>query len=156
MLRFARKAISNRASEKGKDMDMTPMVDVTFLLLIFFMVTASFSIHKTIQSPVAKLEDPSPNSIEQPPESDQVVTVQVDEFSSYNIITQSWDQLVGSKQDLIVALDQANDQANLLESAKLRIEAHEDSTHGAVVTALDAGREAHFENFEVNTVEQFD
>ena len=142
-------------------MDMTPMIDVTFLLLIFFMVTASFSVQKTIQAPVAKLEDPSPNRIEQPPESDQVVTVQVDEFSGYNIITQSWDQLVGSKQDLIVALNQANAQPNnrqasSLESAKLRIEAHEDSTHGAVVIALDAGREAHFENFEVNTVEQFD
>ncbi len=31
-----------------EEMDLTPMVDVTFLLLIFFMITASFSLQKTI------------------------------------------------------------------------------------------------------------
>ena len=36
------------------DMDLTPMVDVTFLLLIFFMVTASFSLQKTIEMPSPK------------------------------------------------------------------------------------------------------
>lgn len=33
------------------EMDLTPMVDVTFLLLIFFMITASFTLQKTIQFP---------------------------------------------------------------------------------------------------------
>ena len=33
------------------EMDMTPMVDVTFLLLIFFMVTAAFSLQKSIEVP---------------------------------------------------------------------------------------------------------
>jgi biopolymer transport protein ExbD len=33
------------------EMDLTPMVDVTFLLLIFFMITASFSLTKTIETP---------------------------------------------------------------------------------------------------------
>lgn len=156
MLRFVKGVISNRVSERGEDMAMALMVDTTFLLLIFFMVTASFSVPNTIQSPVAKLEAPSPNLIEQTPESDQVVTVQVDEFSGYSIITRHWKQLVGNKQDLIVALNQTFDQANSRESAKIRIEAHEDSTNGAVVIALEAGLEAHFENSEVNTVEQFD
>ena len=32
-------------------MDLTPMVDVTFLLLIFFMITASFSMQKAIEVP---------------------------------------------------------------------------------------------------------
>lgn len=34
-----------------EEMDLTPMVDVTFLLLIFFMITASFSLQKTIEIP---------------------------------------------------------------------------------------------------------
>ncbi|MCA9016212.1 MAG: biopolymer transporter ExbD, partial [Planctomycetaceae bacterium] len=34
-----------------EEMDLTPMVDVTFLLLIFFMITASFSLQKSIQVP---------------------------------------------------------------------------------------------------------
>lgn len=33
------------------EMDMTSMVDVTFLLLIFFMVTASFVIQSAFQTP---------------------------------------------------------------------------------------------------------
>ena len=42
-----------RISRGGDDeeMDLTPMVDVTFLLLIFFMITASFSIQKTLEVP---------------------------------------------------------------------------------------------------------
>src|SRR5512146_2340419 len=32
-------------------LDMTPMVDVTFLLLIFFMVTAAFALQRSIQIP---------------------------------------------------------------------------------------------------------
>ena len=31
------------------ELDMTPMVDVTFLLLIFFMVTASFTLQKSLE-----------------------------------------------------------------------------------------------------------
>ena len=31
-------------------LDMTPMVDVTFLLLIFFMITASFSMQKSLET----------------------------------------------------------------------------------------------------------
>lgn len=34
-----------------EELDMTPMVDMTFLLLIFFMVTATFSQQKTLQVP---------------------------------------------------------------------------------------------------------
>jgi biopolymer transport protein ExbD len=34
-----------------EEMDLTPMVDVTFLLLIFFMITASFQVQKSIEVP---------------------------------------------------------------------------------------------------------
>jgi biopolymer transport protein ExbD len=40
-----------KPSTEFEDMDLTPMVDVVFLLLIFFMITASFSITKTIEIP---------------------------------------------------------------------------------------------------------
>lgn len=38
-------------------LDMTPMVDVTFLLLIFFMITASFNIQKSMQADPPEPED---------------------------------------------------------------------------------------------------
>ncbi len=38
-------------------LDMTPMVDVTFLLLIFFMITAAFSLQKSMQAEPPEPED---------------------------------------------------------------------------------------------------
>ena len=42
-------------AEEELELDMTPMIDVTFLLLIFFLVTATFTVHeiKNIQVPKA-------------------------------------------------------------------------------------------------------
>ncbi|QDV27359.1 ExbD/TolR family protein [Aureliella helgolandensis] len=141
----------------GEDMDMTPMVDVTFLLLIFFMITASFSVQKSIPRPPPRAEDPSTQVTPDPEDQQDLVTVQVDEFNAYNIITPDWDRICGSKQDLIVALNEAHSGGTPgSQPVKLVIQAHEDCIHGAVIAALDAGREAQFANFEVSTVEQFD
>lgn len=145
-------------AESGEDMDMTPMVDVTFLLLIFFMITASFSVQKSIQRPAQKDQEASTQAVDPPPDdASDIVTVQVDEFNAYSVITTDWDRVVGSKQDLIVALVDAHAVGGTGQTpTKLVIQAHEDCIHAAVIAALDAGREAQFENFEVNTVEQFD
>ncbi len=142
----------------GKDMDMTPMVDVTFLLLIFFTITASFSVQKSFQRPAQKEQDASTQAVEPTAEDiADIVTVQVDEFNAYSVITADWDRVAGSKQDLIVALNEAHESnASGSTPTKLVIQAHENCIHAAVISALDAGREAQFENFEVNTVEQFD
>lgn len=40
-----------RRETEVDEMDLTPMVDMTFLLLIFFMITASFSLQKSIEVP---------------------------------------------------------------------------------------------------------
>ncbi|MGQ0634961.1 MAG: biopolymer transporter ExbD [Planctomycetaceae bacterium] len=42
--------VRKRAADTD-DMDLTPMVDMTFLLLIFFMITASFSVQKSLAFP---------------------------------------------------------------------------------------------------------
>jgi len=40
------------AKETGEaEMDMTPMIDVTFQLIIFFMITATFVVQKTLDMP---------------------------------------------------------------------------------------------------------
>lgn len=142
----------------SEDMDMTPMVDVTFLLLIFFMITASFSVQKSIQRPAQKPDDPSMNTVQmEDDENPDVVTVQVDEFNAFNVITTDWDRVCGSKQDLIVALNDAHaGGAGGKQPSRLVVQAHEDCIHSSVIAALDAGREAQFESFEVSTVEQFD
>lgn len=138
------------------DMDMTPMVDVTFLLLIFFMITASFAVQKSIQRPTQKSDAPS-SVVQQVEEDKDSLVIQIDEFNAYNIIISGADTVAGSKQDLIVKLNDYQSATVAGERAtKLVVDAHENCIHSAVVDALDAGREAGFENFEVRTVEQFD
>ena len=135
--------------------DITPMVDVVFLLLIFFMLTASFSIQKVIRTGRQLSEDPSSNaSSDKEPENAGPV-VQVDEFNGYALVSADDREEVGSKQDLIVALVRLKEMSTGDEMDTLTVQAHEESTHGAVVGALDAGRAAKFNRFKTVMVEQF-
>ena len=45
---------SKPRSKDEAELDITPMIDVTFLLLIFFMVTSTMQAEKDLQVPVAK------------------------------------------------------------------------------------------------------
>ena len=58
-----------------EEMDLTPMVDVTFLLLIFFMVTAAFSLQKSIEMPRQQTDAPSTTVVEQEEEDLDIVLV---------------------------------------------------------------------------------
>ena len=142
------------------DMDMTPMVDVTFLLLIFFMITASFSSEKVIEEPPSMSDKPSAQQKEEPDKVLDTVRVQVDEFNAYTIILPGGeDRQASSKQDLLMALDDARREivtgAND-DALKMAVEAHVDSIHAAVIAALDAGRDKGFSSFQVTVVEEFD
>jgi len=113
-------------------------------------------VQKSIQSPVEPSDEPSLTSIVEEEDSDTVY-VQVDEFNAYNVIVGGVDTPVVSKQDLIVLLTNLHSRATSTRiPTKLVIDAHENCIHAAVVAALDAGREAQFESFQVRTVEQFD
>ena len=142
------------------DMDMTPMVDVTFLLLIFFMITASFTSEKVIEEPPPLSDMASTNAKEEPDKILDMVRVQVDEFNGYTIILPGGeDRQATSKQDLLIALADARKElvtgAND-DALKLNVEAHTESIHAAVVAAVDAGREKGFSRIIVTVVEEFD
>jgi len=141
------------------DMDMTPMVDVTFLLLIFFMITASFTSEKVLEEP-PPLSDSSTNAKEEPDKIQDTVRVQVDEFNAYTIILPGGeDRQASSKQDLIIALEDARKElvTGVNDNAlKMAVEAHTESIHAAVVAAVDAAREKGFSSIQVTVVEEFD
>jgi len=46
-------ARQRRLAQMGGDLDITPMIDVTFLLLIFFMVTSTMQSTPDVELPVA-------------------------------------------------------------------------------------------------------
>jgi biopolymer transport protein ExbD len=146
---------SSREREET-EMDMTPMVDVTFLLLIFFMVTAAFALQKSIEVPKPSDDQPSENVVEKDPDDNpDFVTVRVDEYNTYNVTTVDWEEEAPSVQDLHIHLRRARDgDSTGTVPTKLLVEAHGEALHGKVVAALDAGTATGFEEVQLTTVEE--
>jgi biopolymer transport protein ExbD len=135
------------------EMDMTPMVDVTFLLLIFFMVTASFASEKVIQQRTSKKETSSSQVFEV---TDQL-TIRIDDLNTFLVLMPDQSESEASnKQDLLIALGDGRREGLLDDVENVKIEAHEESLHSALVAALDACRNEGLANFQVKVVEDFD
>jgi len=122
----------------GGELDMTPMVDVTFLLLIFFMITAAFALQKSIEVPPVGEEAAAAQTIDDL-EKDSIV-IRIDGDNIFWIGAPKWEaeQKVISKQDLLVKLNEAREDSRE-GPAKLLVQANGDSRHEFVVAALDAG-----------------
>lgn len=137
------------------EMDMTPMVDVTFLLLIFFMVTAAFTLQKSLEIPKLSPDEASATVVEQEPDDQaEFVTVQVDEFNTYHVSTVDWEEEAPSEQDLHIHLRRARDgDSTGTVPSKLKVEAHGEALHEKVVAALDAGTATGFEEVLLATIE---
>ena len=114
----------NRQEESDKaDIDLTPMLDVVFIMLIFFIVTASFVKEQTINVNV-----PDPNQAEQPPNPDSPESILV--------IVDSKDEITidGRRVDLrAVRSLVAQKKAESPESTVV-VRAHEESS-----TEIDVG-----------------
>ena len=135
------------------EMDMTPMVDVTFLLLIFFMITAAFASEKVIQQQTTPKDSAQPTVIE----AVDTLKIRIDELNSFLVMLPDLSEREApSKQDLIVALDESRKEGLLDDVESVTIEAHEDSIHSTVVAALDACSLQGLQNFQVKIVEEFE
>ena len=138
------------------DIDMTPMVDVTFLLLIFFMVTAAFSLQKSFQIPTPKEERPSAAvvTIDDFEEDPEFVIVRIDENSTFYVTASHWDEEreVPSRQDLLVGLKDARTGGDRIPT-KLLVIAHGNAWHEKVVMAMDAGTDVGMTEVKLVTVE---
>lgn len=142
----------------GKDrealeLDMTPMVDVTFLLLIFFMVTASFTLLKTIEQPAPNSEEPSMTTVEEFEDNPDYVLVFIDEFNTYTVVYGDLEEEAPSEQELYVQLREAINGADI-QPTKLMVKAHGDASHERVVIAMDAGTDVGLTETEVMLTEQ--
>lgn len=144
-----------RKKRKEEEMDMTPMVDVTFLLLIFFMVTASFSLQKSLEMPRQQSDAPSTNVKEEVDPDVDLVTVQVDEYGSFLVLAPDWERETPGKQNLIGALKEALDGFGG-GAVRLAIEVHEEAKLSALVDCMDAGAVCGFSEVQVTQVEGFE
>jgi biopolymer transport protein ExbD len=123
------------------EMDMTPMVDCTFLLLIFFMVTASFAMQKAEQVAPPRDNDPSTQVVEQEVDNEsEYVVVRIDSNNYFHVQVGNEFREEPSKQGLIVTLREARETGiDGVTPTRLRIIAHGDSSHDRFVAAIDAG-----------------
>jgi biopolymer transport protein ExbD len=142
-----------RKKRPEEEMDMTPMVDVTFLLLIFFMVTAAFSLQKSIRMPRQQTDLPSVNQVEEEDDELDSVEVEVDEFGGFLVIAQDWERETPGKQNLITALKEAISASK--DGMRLVVKVHEMAKLHSLVDAMDAGTIAGFAELEVTQVEEF-
>jgi biopolymer transport protein ExbD len=133
------------------EMDMTPMVDVTFLLLIFFMITASFSLQKSLEQPRAATDDPAENVVEPIIEEDYVEII-IDQNNNYYVTTRvEAEKEAPSEREMRAILSDAKENSS---ATRLVIKAHLDAKHSRVITAWDAGVMVGMSKIEIKTTEQ--
>jgi biopolymer transport protein ExbD len=119
-----------RRHQEAPDITLTPLIDVVFLLLIFFMVSTSFSRHAEIE-----LELPEA-STEKTQERPEIIEVAIDVNGHYYV---GGRQLVNTQMG---TLKQAiRDAAGARKSPPLVISADASTPLQAVVTAMDAARQ---------------
>ncbi len=127
------------------------MVDVTFLLLIFFVVTASFQLQKAIGVAKSTVDAPSP-SPETPPELVEL-EVQVDQSGSFRVLADQWQTETPSKQALTTQLRQW--RSGQPDDARLLVTVDQSAKLQWLVDAMDAGTLAGFNALRIESVEAF-
>jgi len=152
----SRKPIIFRPDRKGQEseMDMTPMVDVTFLLLIFFMVTASFTMQKSLNVPKPESNEPSQQArtIQDFQDNPEYVVVRVDGYNTFHVTAAAFDDEIEapSEQELLVRLRQAKQgDARGIVPSKMLVLASGEAQYERVVMAIDAGNDIGMEEVQL-------
>jgi serine/threonine protein kinase len=125
-----------RVSQEA-NIDLTPAVDVTFQLLIFFMITASFSLQKAFDVPPAKNSDGvSMNvQVEMP---DSGVRIEVDRENTVFV----GDKKAQTYKEILELLTAEKSLNSSVNDVDLILDP--DSTHEMRLTVIDAAMQAGF------------
>lgn len=128
---MSRRKRKNQDSGDRADIDLTPMLDVVFIMLIFFIVTASFVKESTINVNV-----PEDNNAPPPPPTNEnkSILVLVDEQNDVFIDNRRVD--LRSVRSLIAQKNASNPGSSVV------VRAHEDSDTETYVKIADASRDA--------------
>ncbi|MCX2981412.1 biopolymer transporter ExbD [Halieaceae bacterium IMCC14734] len=123
------------------NVNLTPLIDVVFLLLIFFMVSTSFTkeTHLTIDLPEAV---GSPN-----PELPEHIEIMISEAGQYSINARS---LADNDRNTLMAAIRQLSQGDT--SLPMVITADAQTPHEAVVRAMDAAGQLGFIRLSITTI----
>lgn len=128
---MSRRKRKNQEPGDRADIDLTPMLDVVFIMLIFFIVTASFVKESTINVNV-----PEDNNAPPPPPTNEnkSILVLVDEQNDVFIDNRRVD--LRSVRSLIAQKNASNPGSSVV------VRAHENSDTETYVKIADASRDA--------------
>jgi biopolymer transport protein ExbD len=149
-----------RTSRDG-ELDMTPMVDVTFLLLIFFMITAAYALQMAIEVPASEQRDAAAPSRTLDDFEEDSIVVRVDGDNTFWVGSPGWQQEreAPSTQEMLIQLREARENGAAgggTGPARMLVLASGDATHEKVVDALDAGTAVGMEDVRLATFEEGD
>ncbi|MBI3461612.1 MAG: biopolymer transporter ExbD [Planctomycetes bacterium] len=124
-------------SAEEAEMDMTPMIDVTFQLLIFFMIAATYVIQKTMDMPKSEAseEGASTVTIEQLKKNNIFVKLSADHSITVQGEPTSLEQLPGALGKAVKGAD----------TAEMVMDVDDQVEHETVVKVLDAAGAAQIE-----------
>lgn len=131
--------------EESVEVNLTPLIDVVFLLLIFFMVSTTFDRHATLK--VALPE----SSAKATQKQDEPLVLSIDAKGNYflndrQIVNQSLDTL---KQ----ALKRTIGDENAIKDTALVLRADANTPHQSVVRAMDAASQMGLTKLSIATIE---
>ena len=124
-----------RQLDTDTEINLTPLIDVVFLLLIFFMVTTTFSKEAEV-----KVQLPEAGSAENVTR-DNVLVIQIDQLGQFSVKGAADEhprQLVNSSHRTLQAT--IRQAASQMEQPMVLIRADRLTAHENVVKAMDAAR----------------
>ncbi len=131
-----------RKEEEEVGVNLTPLIDVVFILLLFFMVTTTFNRHSEL-----RIDLPEASS-ESQPEQQKQLEIAIDASGTYFVNGQ---RMVNTKAEtLLLALRKAigNDK-----EVPVSIRADAKTPHQSVITAMDAASKLGLTKMSIATTE---
>lgn len=133
------KTIAASASRASSEVDLTPMLDVVFILLIFFVVTASFVSETTLQSDALQ-----PSELQGKAQAPTLVTISEDNqihIDNREVERKALKSVLASKQ------------AEASEARAVIIRAHVQAQTNTYVWVLDAAQQVGASSILMEAVE---
>jgi biopolymer transport protein ExbD len=123
----------NRASNDANEIDLTPMLDVVFIMLIFFIVTASF-----VKEVGINPNTPESNSDNQAKPDEQNILVKISADNQIWLMEKDGERRIDTRA---IRSNLERMRAELPKAAVI-IQAAPESDAGTYVTVADAARQA--------------